>query len=55
MIHPDDDTHLATDGEAMQEYATNIGGEFPDQAWLLTSYDVWVRNPAVVGPAVPHP
>jgi hypothetical protein len=53
--HPDDNTHLATDGEAMQEYAHNIGGEYPDRAWLLTSYDVWVRNPAYVGPPVPHP
>lgn len=55
MRHPDDTDHLATYSEAMTEYACNIGGEYPEHAWLLTDYDVWVRNPHYSGPPVRHP
>lgn len=59
MFNPyDDEDHfapLATPAEAIQEYARNMGPECTDRAWLLTSWDVWVRNPAYCGPPVPHP
>ena len=54
-IHKDDETHLATDGEAMKEFARNVGVERSDTAWLLTSYDTWERNPFYTGPEVRHP
>ena len=55
MIHPDDDTHLATEAEADLEYATNVGRERRDVAWILSDRDVWYRNPFYSGPPVPHP
>lgn len=54
-IHPDDDTHLATPAEADREWATNVGREYPERAWILSDRDVWYQNPAYRGPAVPHP
>lgn len=47
--------HVATMGEAVTEWACNVGMDRPDRAWLLHDYDVWVRNPAYRGPDVPHP
>lgn len=49
--------HMATPAEAMREFAENIGGEerYIKHAWILTDYDVWVRNPHYRGPAQPHP
>ena len=49
--------NVATDSEAMSEFACNIGGEdgFKDRQWILTSYDAWVRNPHYQGPAQRHP
>ena len=49
------ESRLATPAEAVDEFARNIGGEFPDRAWLLHDWDVWVKNPAYAGPPVPHP
>lgn len=47
----------ATPAEAMQEYAGNVGGyeRFKDRQWILTDYDVWVRNPHYCGPEQRHP
>ena len=45
----------ATKTEACREYAMNVGADHPEQAWLLTDYDTWERNPHYHGPAVPHP
>jgi hypothetical protein len=50
-----EEDHLATPSEAVAEYARNIGGEYPDRAWLLHDFDVWVANPHYAGPPVPHP
>jgi len=50
-----EDDHLATPAEAVAEFARNIGGEYPDRAWLLHDWDVWVANPHYKGPPVPHP
>jgi len=48
-----------TQGERMmgscREYAANAGSESPEQAWILTDYDVWVANPNYTGEPVPHP
>jgi hypothetical protein len=49
------ESRLASPAEAVDEFARNIGGEYPDRAWLLHDWDVWVKNPAYVGPPVPHP
>lgn len=47
----------ATPGDAMREYARNVGHEdrHVESAWILTDYDVWVENPHYRGPAQPHP
>jgi hypothetical protein len=45
----------ATINDAISEYAWNAGQEFPEQAWLTTSYDTIVRNPHYQGPPQPHP
>ena len=46
---------VATDAEAMQEMAYNMGGNYADMAWMLDHRDVWVRNPHYTGPDVRHP
>ena len=46
---------LATYDDAMAEYARNMGDQRADQQWLLSDYDVWVKNPHYVGPPQPHP
>jgi hypothetical protein len=40
----------ATPMEAMREYARNVGADRPNFAWILTDYDVYVRNPYFTGP-----
>lgn len=54
-IHPDDDTHLATEQEADQEYARYVGQQNSEKAWILSDRDVWYANPAYCGPVVRHP
>ncbi len=48
---------LATEQDAMREFATNIGAEDNNinRQWILTGYDVWVRNPHYTGPEQRHP
>ncbi len=48
---------LATYDEAMKERATNVGHEarYIGRQWILSDYDVWVRNPYYTGPEQPHP
>ena len=46
---------LATEAEADAEFARNVGADNPSRAWILSDRDVWYRNPAYRGPAVPHP
>ena len=48
---------LATPSDAMREYAMNVGGydRFKNNQWILTDYDVWVKNPYYRGPDQPHP
>lgn len=46
---------VATDTEAMEEMAWNMGASRADRAWLLDDRDVWVANPHYVGPPVRHP
>lgn len=45
----------ATIGEADRHYATAIGSENPERAWILSDRDVWYANPYYHGPAVSHP
>ena len=49
------ESRLATPSEAVAEFGRNAGAEFPDRAWLLHDWDVWVKNPHYAGPPVPHP
>ena len=55
MFNDDDYGQLATPADAMREYADWVGSENPGRCWILTDYDVWMRNPHYTGPAVPHP
>jgi hypothetical protein len=53
----DGDSRLATVDDAMREYAWTVG-QYPrhlKSQWILTDYDVWVRNPHYTGPSQPHP
>lgn len=51
----DESEEMATEYDAMKEYARNAGSERPEDAWILTPYDVWERNPFYCGPEIPHP
>lgn len=46
---------LASNNEALAEWAWNAGRERKDDAWLLHDFDIWLQNPHYTGPAVPHP
>jgi hypothetical protein len=50
-----EDSQLATDDDAVQEFARNAGAENQDREWLLTSYDIWVKNPFYAGAPGRHP
>ena len=54
---PEEMTPLATYDDAMREFAANVGGydRNVNRQWILTEYDVWVRNPHYTGPAQRHP
>ena len=42
--------------EAHKEMIQIYGGEKPDHEWILTDYDVWVKNPYFTGvPTNEHP
>ena len=53
--YQDEEGPLATIDDACREYALNVGRERLEQAWILTDYDTWQRNPFYTGPAVRHP
>jgi len=46
---------LATETDAIREWAYNVGADHSESAWLCSNYDTWERNPYYVGPPVPHP
>ena len=46
---------LATNSDALREFAYNAGRDCPDVAWLLHFSDTVVANPFYVGPPVRHP
>ncbi len=46
---------LATYDDAMREHQFNEGCENRDCAWILTPYDVWIKNPFYEGPPARHP
>lgn len=41
--------------EAMEEQRFIFGQENPEAEWILTSWDVWVKNPYYNGPVGRHP
>ena len=45
----------ATNNDALNEFARNVGRECPHPAWLLHDSDTWVTNPFYTGEPVPHP
>lgn len=45
----------ATNNDALNEFAYNVGKERPHVAWLLHDADVWVPNPFYQGVPVAHP
>lgn len=47
--------HVATNSEALAEFAYNAGMDHPDEEWLLSSWDTWERNPHYTGKPGPHP
>jgi hypothetical protein len=53
----DDYFRVPTWTEVCREYAANAGGDRPEQAWILTPWDTWERNPAYSGvfADAPHP
>lgn len=55
FFHYEDDSRLATEGEADREYAHNVGHDNVEQAWILSDRDVWYPNPFYRGPPQPHP
>ncbi|MGZ5078630.1 MAG: hypothetical protein ACXWHZ_03685 [Usitatibacter sp.] len=46
---------VSSEAECDAAYAREIGAHQPERAWILSDRDVWYRNPAYRGPAVPHP
>lgn len=46
---------LATISDAVKEYVFNVGAKRADEAWILSPYDTWHKNPFYKGPKVEHP
>ena len=46
---------MSIESDADREYATNVGRDRRDSAWILSDRDVWYRNPFYRGPPQPHP
>ena len=46
---------LVTVGMADREYATELGAERPECAWIWSDRDVCYANPYYKGPPVPYP
>ena len=41
--------------EAVAQWVSVYGFEHQDEAWILSDYDTWHRNPYYTGPEVQHP
>lgn len=54
-IEWDAEDRCATESEACDEFARNVGRDDTTRAWILTPFDSWERNPFYRGPAVRHP
>lgn len=51
----DESDEVATWAEAIDQWASVVGRDELDQAWLLHDRDVWVKNPYYRGAPVGHP
>lgn len=49
------DDRPASRGEAVREWAYNVGETVPEQEYLLSDYDTFEKNPWYVGPPGRHP
>ena len=49
------DSQYSTTMELSEDDARLAGARRPNQAWILSDWDVWHRNPYYTGPAQPHP
>lgn len=49
------DFSTPTFSELLYDYALGVGDRYPDQCWLATPYDTFVRNPHYTGPEQPRP
>lgn len=47
--------HIATGSEALTEFAYNAGADNLEKCWILSDWDVWVKNPHYCGELEPHP
>jgi hypothetical protein len=50
MASEEKERQMSTIAEADREYATNVGAQYPQRAWILSDRDVWYRNPYFQGP-----
>jgi len=41
--------------DAVREWVWAYGSERPEQAWILSNYDTWHKNPFYQGPEQRHP
>jgi hypothetical protein len=55
MFGYDDDDRAPTHNELLRWEADARGEERPEDEWVLTNYDVWMKNPHYKGPPGPHP
>lgn len=46
---------VATESDAIREFAFNVGRDQPDREWISTPYDTWERNPFFTGRPGRHP
>ena len=41
--------------EAVRQYTYEVGSQLTNQAWILSPYDTWEKNPFYIGEPQPHP
>ena len=54
-LYQDSLTKAQHTSAALSQWATAYGEEDPQSAWILTPYDIWMKNPHYRGAPVPHP
>lgn len=55
LFYSNGENKMSWMSEAVNQWTCVYGAEKSENAWILSPYDTWERNPCYRGPAQPHP